>query len=216
MIEEYVQYDMDLFMPRVPTSMGVGLNAPGVQVSGAGNTHMQQSQVSTSSDVVNVSNTSIDSPASNAPSPLEDSHNHAQMDSAASMDPTMPTLSPHPPVLKNIEKDQLVPKISQIDPNINQNTNSSNSNVVGNGVASDTNSFHKPHSVLKIENSTHPMHWTHQSLENTKANINNWLRSQQKQVEDKSFKRPCLPTMGGDQDELLTDSLYNFDSVSNW
>lgn len=219
MMEEYVQYDMDMFMPRVPVSSVVGLAPSGPQVSAAGGTPGQQmTQGPPSTDATNVCSANIESPASNAPSPLEDSHNHSQMENATSMDPTMPTLSPHPPVLKTSEKDSTVPKISHIDPTISQNVNVNNSAVLVNGVTSDTNAFHKPHTVLKQENNavSQPVTWAQQSLESTKANINSWLRSQQKQVDHKSFKRPCLPTMGADNDELVTMSLYNFDSVSSW
>ncbi|KAL4223449.1 Mediator of RNA polymerase II transcription subunit 13-like [Mactra antiquata] len=218
LMEEYVQYDMDMFMPRAPIS-SVGLTPSGTQVSVAGTTSVQQiPQGPASTDATNVCSANIESPASNAPSPLEDSHNHSQMENVASMDPTMPTLSPHPPVLKTSEKES-VPKISHVDPNLSQNVNVNNSTVLVNGVTSDTNPFHKPHSVLKQENITlsQPVTWAQQSLESTKANINSWLRSQQKQVDyNKSFKRPCLPTTGADNDDLVTMSLYNFDSVSNW
>lgn len=215
-IDEFVHYDMDMFMPRMSSNAAVTLNAPGVQVASAGSTPNQQSQsqVNGNSETGNV-NTSIESPPSNAPSPLEDSHNHTHLENVASMDPTMPTLSPHPPVLKSTEKE--VPKISQIDSTISQNVNNNNSSVPVNSVTSDS-TFHKPHTVLKLENNSvsHQLSWNQQPLERVKANMNSWLKSQQKQVDHKSFKRPCLPTLDGDQDELVTDSLYNFDSVSNW
>lgn len=227
-IEDFVQYDMDMFMPRVAASSNVN---SGLQGAGTANTPAQQqpssqqpqtqAQASSSSDTVNVSATSIDSPSSTgAPSPLEDSHTHAQMENGASMDPTMPTLSPHPPSLKNVDKDQLVQKNpAGSDSLISQNISNNNASVLINGVTNDTNAFHKPQSVLKSENSAlsqHPLSWNHQSLESTKANINSWLRTQQKQVDHKTFKRPCLPTLDSDHDELITDSLYNFDSVSSW
>ena len=225
-MEDFMHHDMDTFMPRGPPSTGCVGNS-GVTQVGAGATAPVQ-PISTS-DNVNINSVGLESPASIAPSPLEDSHNQNQLENGASMDPTMPTLSPHPPVLKHTEKDSSLLKHQvQSDQNTNANTNNSNSNIVNNsivnGVTSESGLYPKSlnMSVLKTENLTSlnsvPYSWNQPVLENTKANnINSWLRSQQKQVDySKGFKRPILPTLDGDDEELITETLYNFDTVHNW
>ncbi|KAH3888561.1 hypothetical protein DPMN_012599, partial [Dreissena polymorpha] len=221
-IEEYSQIDMDMSMPRVTAGMPQGgLNG----VAGAMGGGSDIPHVSTSGNSDMVCNVSMESPASNAPSPLEESHNHGQMENTVTIDPTMPTLSPQPPAMKHGDKDPA--SVGGLKPiqnvNLSSASNSTNSNVLLNSVMTngDTHAFHKPHFTSGFKpdatsSSVGGLHWNHQSLENTKANINSWLRSQQKQSDHKTFKRPCLPSSDGDPDSFSADSLYNFDSVSNW
>ena len=210
--DDLLQYDVDMFMPphvAAPAAACVPPSGAPAQ-TGAGNS--QGSQVVMNNSGGEVVASSMDSPASNAPSPLVEPYNQ-QMDSASnSGDPTMPTLSPHPPS-KTGEKDQS----AKTQTTESLNASGTNNSAIVNGVSSD-NVFTKPHVHVapKAENVTSPYSWNQQTLENTKANINSWLRSQQKQVEDKGLKRPSLPTVHSDSDEIVTDSLYNFDSVYNW
>jgi len=229
-VEDFVNHDVDAFVSRVPQGMPSSNMSSQSQSNGQSSTPLPQSGTSASADgLATVGNVNIESPASNAPSPLEDSHNHATLEGGVAMDPTMPTLSPHPPALKHGEKDLAasgpVKPGHNGEPSIaSQNVNVNGANVLVNCVTTDTNAFHKPlgaSNVHKMETGcgnvvTNGTHWSQQSLESTKANINSWLRSQQKQSDHKTFKRPCLPTVDGDSEELVTDSLYNFDSVSGW
>ena len=207
--DDLLQYDVDMFMPHVAAPNAACVPPSGPPAQGVGNSQGSQVVMNNSGEVV-ASN--MDSPASNAPSPLVEPYNQ-QMDSASnSGDPTMPTLSPHPPS-KTGEKDQS----AKTQTTESLNTNVTNNSALVNGVAPE-NVFTKPHIHVapKTENVTSPYSWNQQTLENTKANINSWLRSQQRQVEDKGLKRPSLPTVHSDSDEIVTDSLYNFDSVYNW
>lgn len=197
-------------MPHVAAPNTAVVPPSGAPVQGVGNSQGSQVVMNNSGEVVA---SSMDSPASNAPSPLVEPYNQ-QMDSASnSGDPTMPTLSPHPPS-KTGEKEQSAKP--QTTESLSAGVNN-NSSALVNGVTTE-NVFPKPHIQVapKTENVTSPCSWNQQTLENTKANINSWLRSQQKQVEDKGLKRPSLPSVHNDSDELVTDSLYNFDSVYNW
>lgn len=231
-VEEYIQYDM----PAVPAaSVMLPANSQATPVSGAGNSQNLPSvgAPTGSTEAVNGTSVNLESPSSNAPSPLEDSHNSSQLENGTAMDPTMPTLSPHPPVVKHGDKEAIAQKPTQLDPNATQTvTNNNTTTVLVNGVTTDTNVFHKPQpNVLKIEsvnacvsnsnlnsnsNNNNNIHWNQKSLDSTKANINSWLRSQQKQSDHKTFKRPCLPSLDSGHEDLVTDSLYNFESVSNW
>ena len=201
--EDFFHFDVDMFMPQVASTNTSCVPPSGASTQGGVGNSQGSQVVMNAGEVV----TSMDSPASNAPSPLVEPYNQ-QVDSAHNSDPTMPTLSPHPPS-KTGEKDASAKT---------QTTESLTANsALVNGVASD-NVFTKPHIhvTTKAENVTSPYSWNQQTLENTKANINSWLRSQQKQVEHKGLKRPSLPSVQNDSDELVTDSLYNFDSVYNW
>lgn len=216
-VEDHIQFEM----PRIPVASSVPANSQNASVSGANNSQIPQVGTSASTEATNVTSVSLESPSSNVPSPLEDSHNTSQLENGTTMDPTMPTLSPHPPVVKHGDKEAAAPKPTQIDQATSQNvTNNAASSVFVNGVNTDTNAFHKPQSsLLKVEPnvcSVNNIQWSQQSLDSTKANINTWLRSQQKQSDHKTFKRPCLPTLDSGQEDLVTDSLYNFDSVANW
>ncbi|WAR03620.1 MED13-like protein, partial [Mya arenaria] len=221
-VDDFVQYDMDAFVSRIP--QGMSQNS-GVSASNSASTPIPQGSTSAGSEgATTVGTVNIESPASNVPSPLEDSHNHANLEGGVAMDPTMPTLSPHPPALKHGDKEMggANKPVQSVDPSTSQNVNiGNNTSVMVNGVTSDNNAFHKPllSNVLKLDPNSginNSINWNQQSLESTKANINSWLRSQQKQSDHKTFKRPCLPTVDGDTEQLATDSLYNFDSVSNW
>lgn len=205
MNDDFLHYDVDMFMPQVAAPNTACVPPSGAPTQGVGNSQGSQVVMNNSGEVVA---SSMDSPASNAPSPLVEPYNQ-QMDSASNVDPTMPTLSPHPPS-KTGEKD------TSAKPQTTESLTTNNSALV-NGVATD-NVFTKPHIHVtnKPENATSPYSWNQQTLENTKANINSWLRSQQRQVEDKGLKRPSLPSVHSDSDEIVTDSLYNFDSVYNW
>ena len=230
-VEEYVQCDV----PRLLATSVLPVNSQSTPVSGASSSQsLTQVGGASGSETTNMTSVNLESPSSNAPSPLEDSHNSSQLENGTAMDPTMPTLSPHPPIVKHVEKEAIAPKPTQIiDPNATQTLNNNNTaSVLVNGVSTDTNAFHKPQSsVLKLENANacvtssnnsnsnnnnNNIQWNQQSLDSTKANINSWLRSQQKQSEHKTFKRPALPTLDSGHEDLVTDSLYNFDSVSNW
>ena len=203
--DDLLQYDVDMFMPHVAASTAACVPPSGTSsAQGVGNSQGSQVVMNNAGEVVA---SSMDSPASNAPSPLVEPYNQ-QMDSASnSGDPTMPTLSPHPPS-KTGEKDQS----AKTQATESLHTSGTNNSALVNGVTSDS-VFTKPHVHVapKAENVTSPYSWNQQTLENTKANINSWLRSQ-----DKGLKRPSLPTVHSDSDEIVTDSLYNFDSVYNW
>jgi hypothetical protein len=116
-------------------------------------------------------------------------------------DPTMPKLSPHPPI--DAGTDNKTSKTSMEAP-LQNNT---------------PGEFIKPAnaSTPKVaENIPSPLSWPGQQSEAKTASINNWIKSSQPQAEVQGIKRPVLPAKDTDQDELVTKSLYDYQFIQSW
>lgn len=200
--DDLLQFDMDI-IPQVQV-------ASGSNSFNSTNNSVSLPQLKNSSDI-----NSVESPSPAAPSPLDEPNN--QLVNNQSVDPTMPKLSPHPPAEAGTDKDSTNSNsVKPVSGDSNQST------VIPNG----SNDFIKPSDASTPKanvasggggdvNVFSPSVWANQS-EAKAASINNWIKSQQKQVDCFGMKRPNLPTLNSDQDELVTESLYNFDTIQNW
>lgn len=200
--DDLLQFDMDI-IPQVQV-------ASGSNSFNSTNNSVSLPQLKNSSDI-----NSVESPSPAAPSPLDEPNN--QLVNNQSVDPTMPKLSPHPPAEAGTDKDST--NSNSVKP---MSGDSNQSTVIPNG----SNDFIKPNDASTPKanvasggggdvNVFSPSVWANQS-EAKAASINNWIKSQQKQVDCFGMKRPNLPTLNSDQDELVTESLYNFDTIQNW
>ena len=135
-------------------------------------------------------------------SPLDEQQSQNQI-----LDPSMPKLSPHPPVEASGDKDVN---------SANKPTTDTHQNSVISGAGGD---FIKPadSSTPKgIDSVLSPLEGWGQQSEAKTASINSWIKSQQTQRDTQGIKRPALPTHDADQDELVIKSLYDFNSVKSW
>ncbi|XP_050408100.1 mediator of RNA polymerase II transcription subunit 13 isoform X3 [Patella vulgata] len=185
--DDMLQFDMNIMINQPQTN-------PNFCGSGANNLPPGQS---TPNDP------NIDTPSS-PPSPLDEPQPLVN----SNMEPPMPTLSPHPPSKNNAEKE-----FSAKNPNV---TDITNSVCVPNGEFFPKQED-QPLPGNKLEQSDN--NYTCTQSEAKRESVNSWLQSQQKQVENHGLKRPpLLPTFEGDkgQEDLVTDSLYNFDPLNAW
>ena len=150
---------------------------------------------------------SVDSPHSAAPSPLVAPQITPSVNPRDS-DPTMPTLSPHPPT-KNGEKDL---NSSMTSSNGDPAETSANNSATTNN----TDMFNKQPQSVKQENfnSGYPQqNGIDVKQEPVVATVDTI-----KPVEFKGLKRPMLPKKNYDEkdEELITESLYDYRSLNDW
>ena len=195
--------DIDFMVHRMPPPQAnfkapVGAAGPhppvGQTVGAAGTTHLDAP---------------ADSPHSAAPSPLVAPQVPPSV-THGNGDPTMPTLSPHPPS-KNTEKD-LNSSIGLGSEHHQEVT----TNGLGPALASQPGQPGEGLAKLKLDT----YHTSVSAPVDTAMteSVNKWLESQHvRQAETHSLKRPILPTKDwGASEELVTDELYNFDSLHTW
>jgi hypothetical protein len=158
----------------------------------------------------------MDSPNSAAPSPLVASHSQPAITQSAS-DPTMPTLSPHPPV-KNNDKD--LSHTNHVQPESQTNgVAMNNSNIATSGGVNSqmtTDVYNKPPgSVPKSEPLSLPYH---PSVETKPDLVTNWLDiPKQEMTHHRGLKRPDLPAASYEEDEEpMGKSLYDFSTLNSW
>ena len=218
------QQNVDVMMQRLPPTAlanvrlggGNGQNIPQLPIRGSNNNAVENN---------------IDSPHSAAPSPL----NISQIQPSVSQngDPTMPTLSPHPPS-KSSEKD--LGASGSLHGDVQETTAASHGSGPGGGgppgVGPPSAAGLPPHpptsehfvrplqqnTVIKLENSvTGHLQGAVNGLDNMKVEgVNTWLDMQKERHNaNQSLKRPSLPTQGyqDDEEELVIKALYNFDSI---
>ena len=266
-MDEMYQHDMDYMMTQGPPppcgGAGVYNSPPSYKTSPGASGAGQPSSAPSGGSLPQLPNTSsgcgvgfgshgggsgggggggVDSPHSGeAPSPLV----ALQIGSVAQMgggDPTMPTLSPHPPS-KNADKDlNTSGHMASESQDLNSTGNSAASAVAsannsmssapgGSGGAAPADSFvsgskggrssgnssHKPGDVMGSPPYQNGLQDSHTTVK--VEGITTWLNSQlDKQAYPLALKRPALPVNGYDQanSELVTESLYNFDSLNAW
>ena len=221
-----LQQNMDVMMQRLPPSAlasirlgsGGGQNIPQLPIRGSN---------------ANTVENNVDSPHSAAPSPL----NISQIQPSVSQngDPTMPTLSPHPPS-KSSEKD--LSASGSLHGDVQEATSVSHGSGPGGvgppGVGPPSSASLPPHppttdnfvrpsqqnTVIKLENiATSHLQGAVNGLDNMKIEgVNIWLDMQkERHSANQGLKRPSLPTQGyqDDEEELVIKALYNFDSIHN-
>ena len=216
------QQNIDIMMQRLPPDQ-----LSNIKVS-ANNQNIPQLPVRGSNNIEN-----IDSPHSAAPSPL----NISQIQpSTASQngDPTMPTLSPHPPS-KTTDQDlnasgslqgELMDSgagMQSSRPGVGGSTAGPiGTSAGGTGMAAalpTTDNFAcQIQQTIKSENSLPvTLHGLTNGLDSIKVEgVNSWLDSQkERRNASQGIKRPVLPTQDyhDDEEELLIKALYNFDSI---
>lgn len=181
--DECLQYSMDMMIPRGPN--------PAFRpepTSMLGNNSVE---------------TSVESPSSAAPSPLDEPRSQPIV--GQNLDPMMPTLSPHPP-----------PKLPG-DKELSSKAANSESQSANGMVNGPREVFAKPG---ETNPRTEPVISSFQQSQATDVkkheNINSWLRLQHKQMDVQCRKRPMLPSPTFESSELVTDSLYNFRSLNTW
>ncbi|XP_046361472.2 mediator of RNA polymerase II transcription subunit 13-like isoform X2 [Haliotis rufescens] len=181
-MDDLMQFDIDLRLPPNPAFCPTG-----------GTTIAPQGQ-STPNE------TNVDTPS--APSPLDE----LQPLVNSTMDPPMPTLSPHPP-------QKLIGNEKEV---CGKQTGSASENQNGFMCSGFPDYYPKnEEGVSKSDAMDSPCHWGQESKHDS---VNNWLQSQHRQMElTRGLKRPSLPTKDADEEEeLVTDSLYNMNSVQQW
>uniref|UniRef100_T1IJV1 Mediator of RNA polymerase II transcription subunit 13 n=1 Tax=Strigamia maritima TaxID=126957 RepID=T1IJV1_STRMM len=148
------------------------------------------------------------SPHSSAPSPLVASH--SQPASVTQTDPTMPTLSPHPPASKenDVSAEDIADKDNQSLPS-NSNANTSPLELNKDGPKSVSDQGFSPFPNSLDQNKTYEiLNWTQNQGQTCPA-----LESGQ------GLKRPSLPfKVYEDQmeEELLSDGLYDYSALNAW
>lgn len=151
-------------------------------------------------------NNSGGSPHSGAPSPLVASHSQPS-DGHSASDPTMPTLSPHPPSKHDKEHGVVG------DPrNAAQPANTMNNNTSGDYYNS---------KLQGVTHKTEPFTSTYQTtVMDCRTDSMNWLDVQRHHLEEKGMKRPPkLPFRShelGPTDNIGSDGLYDFDVLHAW
>lgn len=148
------------------------------------------------------------SPHSSAPSPLVASH--SQPASVTQTDPTMPTLSPHPPASK--END--LPVGEESGPTDTHDLPHSNTvisplDLNKEGPKSISDQVFSPYSTPLDQNKT--------------SDIINWTQSQGTNTatteSTQGLKRPCLPAKTYEEpmeDDVLSDRLYDYSALDAW
>ena len=116
-------------------------------------------------------------------------------------DPAMPKLSPHPPV--DLGTDSKAAKTASEAP--------PQTNTVAEFIKPTTASTPKV-----ADNILSPLSWPGQQSEAKTASINNWIKTSQPHPEVPGIKRPVLPAKDTDEDELVTKSLYDYQSIHSW
>ncbi len=239
--DEFLQHDIDLMTQQMPIYGGA-------RVSG-GTTSQMPLRPTPNYE-------SIDSPPSAAPSPLVATQPQPSQVTNGG-DPTMPTLSPHPPAIK---EEKLTPG-GAASSSAGSNSQSESQDGVGSGAgtpgsaattpgASTTPGGSSGNSGLPNGNVPHMVNGTgcgpdlfpsgSTSVKTPGApgavtpkselaallmdtvkveNVNSWLDSEKaKSGLNGGIKRPMLPGKSYDenQDELLTESLYDFNQLNAW
>ncbi|XP_064647452.1 mediator of RNA polymerase II transcription subunit 13-like isoform X2 [Lineus longissimus] len=198
--------DLDFVMQRVHV-------APLTNFKGA----VTQANVSLPSLRTTNYDQAVESPNSAVPSPLVASHSQPAITQSAS-DPTMPTLSPHPPV-KNNEKDlshtnHVQPESQTINGVTGGNVTMNSSGFVGGQASADV--YNKPlGSVPKCE----PLSIPYQAPVESKPDVvSNWLDLHKHEAtHHPGLKRPQLPAASYEEDEEpMGKSLYDFATLNAW
>ena len=232
--DEFMQHDIDMMTQQMPVYGGA---------TGRGGSNQQLPMRSTPSAYE-----PIDSPHSAAPSPLVASQ--SQPSQVTNGDPTMPTLSPHPPIIKD-EKLVMVgssaPLESQDGPGATStpstvgpstpgaSTTPGGSSLSGSSMPNGTltpmvNGNAMPGDLFtNSKGSTGPGTNTLLTAKSELAallmdtvkveNVNCWLDSEKaKSGMNGGLKRPILPGKSYDdaQDELVTETLYDFNMLNAW
>lgn len=184
--------DIDSLMPRVP--------AQGANFNNSTSAASALPQL----NCANEGNTAMEihSPAA-VPSPLlEEPHSQSHANQGVG-EPTMPKLSPHPP--PEVQEKEGVAKPSASD----------TSNAMVNGHVD----FAKPNDVStpKVTENVFSPPWVQSEAKS--ASIDHWIKSQQQQhkhLDIPGIKRPLLPTLQTDDDSLVTENLYNLETLNTW
>ena len=169
---------------------------------------------------------SLDSPHSAAPSPLDASHSAPSL--SQNTDPTMPTLSPHPPATKNDGGGGSVVKLENNSASNTKQNESQDASAGGAGAATTTTPggaaagdiyTKTPGSVAKSENFTSP--YQSNVGDSKMDSVSHWVDSHRPPTEQFGIiKRPTLKKRDYEEgemaEELPTESLYDFNSLNAW
>ncbi len=196
--DDILQHEVDLVTQRIPNVYG-GFKTPVQGPPGGGIPSLRNTSFGEQS---------VDSPHSAAPSPLVATQIAPSVNQ--NTDPTMPTLSPHPPT-KNSDKDLNSSMTSSTgDPAENSHNNSTTTNG--------TDVYNKqPQSASKQENFT-SIFPQQNGIDHIKQEPGSMATNMHKHSELKGLKRPVLPTKGYEErdEELITESLYDYNSLNAW
>ena len=164
---------------------------------------------------------SVDSPHSAAPSPLMVPQ--IQPSTSHNGDPTMPTLSPHPPPAKHPDKDASNGPGDLHDAGLATTTNvgvvsapvsvaeSADTEPKSEGFLSPPYSNGTPGGGVGVKTEAEERWLDVQQQQRQPA------RQERRPVELLLLKRPLLPTNSYDDDtELITESLYDFKALDSW
>ncbi|RUS84802.1 hypothetical protein EGW08_007417 [Elysia chlorotica] len=151
----------------------------------------------------------MDTPSS-APSPLDEPSAQQPNTNSSSMDPTMPTLSPHPPSNTGALNGQTDVVVKTEEPGAGCKTLA----VLGPGAAESPQQFSWRSVTSKTESISH---WVNSHQQRHQPAADRQHQHAECKLFDTSLKRPSLPTKGSDTDsEQGMDALYDFDSLNNW